>query len=271
MPRRSLWSRRKLSPVIFLKLNDWLATLQALHSCGIAHGDIKTENTLVFENNTSTAQNWTAKLSDFGSSILHLNKSTPDGRSHEEFRGTPYYRPPELSSGPRRLPKDQVKSADIWCWGMLVWEVMLNGFEEFYYYHDQDHVLHQIDYVKMDELRQNGDLNQRAVSSIAAVLRQSYHHENDSHQLGSLILGILQSVLENDPIRRPSANEIFRKLDSQSLGRYIPYWNFVLTQILHSQFHWLRLSSHSRAIPPETAGGNSVKELDELPFFDVSH
>jgi hypothetical protein len=44
-----------------------------------------------------------------------------------------------------------------------------------------------------------------------------------------------------------------------------------LTQILHSQFHWLRLSSHSRAIPPETAGGNSVKELDELPFFDVSH
>jgi hypothetical protein len=31
---------------------------------------------------------------------------------------------------------------------MLVWEVMLNGFEEFYYYHDQDHVLHQIDYVK---------------------------------------------------------------------------------------------------------------------------
>jgi serine/threonine protein kinase len=184
------------------------------------HGDIKTENALIFENSTSTAQNWTAKLSDFGSSILHLNKITPDGLSHEELRGTRYYSPPELGSGPCRLPRDEVKSADIWCWGMLVWEVMINGFDEFYYYYDHDHALHRIDYAEMDELRRNGELNQKAVSSVASVLRQSYHTENDSHKLGSLILSILRSVLEKDPVQRPCANEILRKLDSQSLGRY---------------------------------------------------
>jgi hypothetical protein len=103
---------------------------------------------------------------------------------------------------------------------MLVWEVMINGFEEFYYYYDRDHTTHRIEYVEMDELRRNGELNQRAVSSVNSVLRQSYHTENDSHQLGFLILRTLGSVLENDPVQRPSANEILRSLDSQNLGRY---------------------------------------------------
>jgi hypothetical protein len=119
---------------------------------------------------------------------------------------------------------------------MLVWEVMINGFKEFYYYYDHNHALHRIESVEMDELRRNGELNQKAVSSVAFELRQSHHTENESHQLGSLILSILRSVLEKDPMKRPCGNEILRKLDSQSLGMYTYPWNFVLIQILHTQF-----------------------------------
>ena len=42
------------------------AGLEALHRCNICHGDIKTQNVLVFRNGDT----WTVKLSDFGGSIV---------------------------------------------------------------------------------------------------------------------------------------------------------------------------------------------------------
>jgi hypothetical protein len=103
---------------------------------------------------------------------------------------------------------------------MLVWEVMIDGFDEFYYYYDQYPTKRRIEYDEMDELRQNGRLNQRAALSVESVLRHAHHAEDDNTQLRFLILSTLRSVLDKDPAKRPSAHELLNHMDSPRLGRY---------------------------------------------------
>jgi serine/threonine protein kinase len=49
--------------------------LQALHSCGITHGDLKFDNILLFKGPDNKAQ---AKLSDFGCSLINGNGKSDD-------------------------------------------------------------------------------------------------------------------------------------------------------------------------------------------------
>jgi len=84
-PHRALdtfWGVRDLVRMpLLVKANlcrDVAEGINALHDCGIAHGDIKPGNVLIFPNSKSTmgdkGRRFTAKLTDFGHSVCEFTK-----------------------------------------------------------------------------------------------------------------------------------------------------------------------------------------------------
>lgn len=90
--------------------------LAALHSCGVAQGDVKLENTLVCETDTGEI---VAKLSDFGHSILD---------DESRYIGTTIFNPPAIRQGKSTstLREDHYK-CDIFSYGLMVWEIVQDG------------------------------------------------------------------------------------------------------------------------------------------------
>jgi serine/threonine protein kinase len=95
--------------------------LEFLHSCGIAHGDMKLSNLMVFPGDSEEGPLFRAKISDFGMSVA---RDDPD--EQRVYRGTPGYVPPDVSSGDQ-LSQDDMYKCDIFAFGLCVWEVMNNG------------------------------------------------------------------------------------------------------------------------------------------------
>ncbi|CAL3969565.1 unnamed protein product [Diplocarpon coronariae] len=90
--------------------------LATLHGCGIANGDVKLENTLVY---SDTRDRLIVKLSDFGHSILD-----DDSR----YVGTAIFNAPEVRLGrsTSTLRRDHFK-CDVFSYGLLVWETLQDG------------------------------------------------------------------------------------------------------------------------------------------------
>ena len=94
---------------------DMVAGLEAIHACGIVHGDFKLDNVLVFKH---PARGFWAKISDFSHSILT--------KSAAVYLGTERYRPPGVVPGLEntRLQHDELLSCDIWCYGISIFELL---------------------------------------------------------------------------------------------------------------------------------------------------
>lgn len=95
---------------------DIIKGLSGLHACGIAHGDVKLKNTLVF----CYGDHIEAKLSDFGNSIF-------DDTSH--YFGTAMYNAPELRQKDIRgvRSRNDWYKCDIFSYGLSVWEILQDG------------------------------------------------------------------------------------------------------------------------------------------------
>ncbi|KIW21398.1 hypothetical protein PV08_01978 [Exophiala spinifera] len=104
------------------------AGVKSLHQLHLIHGDLKSENVLVFG---STPNQFVAKLADFGyvpmdysltnaaSGLSSHGKSTAAARL-----GTDQWNPPEpLDLG----SKNHLEARDVYAWGLLVLRVMLDG------------------------------------------------------------------------------------------------------------------------------------------------
>ncbi|KAF8247345.1 hypothetical protein K440DRAFT_601291 [Wilcoxina mikolae CBS 423.85] len=88
--------------------------LKALHDCDIVHGDMKCENILLF----GDAPNFTAKLADFGHSVTELDE-------REGLRAnTPPWNAPEDNGD---LNFIDLKAADIYCLGFVLWRILADG------------------------------------------------------------------------------------------------------------------------------------------------
>lgn len=113
----ALLARQTLPPILKRSLSlDVALGLRALHDCGIVHGDIKTENVLIFSHDVKT---YVAKLADFGFSVIETS---------EEERRLPGFTPPwEAPEAHSKIPMDQLKSTDLYSFGLLVWVVALDG------------------------------------------------------------------------------------------------------------------------------------------------
>lgn len=89
--------------------------LEAIHQEGIAHGDLKPDNILIFE----SGGRWCAKLCDFG---LSATENAGHTSSTVEYRGTPGWRPPEYyRQGLRTLTFQGHQRCDIFVFGLVVW------------------------------------------------------------------------------------------------------------------------------------------------------
>ncbi|CEI67966.1 hypothetical protein FVEN_g7761 [Fusarium venenatum] len=94
--------------------------LQALHTCGIMHGDLKLDNILMFKGRDGKIQ---AKLCDFGCS--HITNGTEHQEDKVEISaGTKPWNSPELY---KQVPVSQLRHIDTYSFGLLVWRVLLNG------------------------------------------------------------------------------------------------------------------------------------------------
>ncbi|USP80434.1 uncharacterized protein yc1106_07708 [Curvularia clavata] len=96
--------------------------LEALHSEGIVHGDVKPQNILVI--NSSSVQNdpesvITARLTDFGHSSFRL-----ENNGYESYVGTPLFSAPEVlatlygDSASKTLKREDWPKCDVWSFGL---------------------------------------------------------------------------------------------------------------------------------------------------------
>lgn len=99
--------------------------LQALHAVLVCHGDVKIQNVLVFVEDGELIP----KVSDFGeSAIIIQNEPTPN--LVRLPAGTPLLTAPELrrgATGNRLLHIDEATQADVYSFGLLLWEILKDG------------------------------------------------------------------------------------------------------------------------------------------------
>ncbi|KAJ5160424.1 uncharacterized protein N7482_007428 [Penicillium canariense] len=89
--------------------------LEAIHQEGIAHGDLKPDNVLIFD----SGGRWCAKLCDFG---LSASENAGQTSSSVEYRGTPGWRPPEYyRQGLKSLSFQGHQRCDVFVFGLIVW------------------------------------------------------------------------------------------------------------------------------------------------------
>lgn len=92
---------------------DITSGLEALHAQGVIHGDIKPNNILIFH---PWGRGYTAKIADFGSSILLSSTELPCLAP----RGTRLYRAPECANESTRLGRDDLIRTDLFSLGVTV-------------------------------------------------------------------------------------------------------------------------------------------------------
>lgn len=95
--------------------------LLALHTCGLIHGGVKTENVLICK---SPNRQHVAKISDFGFSVIAATEL-----AEIWIGGTDPWRAPEIGDGPVR--RDAAKYTDTYSYGLMVWSVCLDGSSPF--------------------------------------------------------------------------------------------------------------------------------------------
>ena len=105
---------------------DVAVGLKALHDSKVIHGDVKPSNILVFDT-SEVSRPQMAKLSDFGGSIFELDLA----HTHA-YGGTAMYNAPEQEGRGKYktegiLTRQDFYHADIYSFGLTVWEVIKNG------------------------------------------------------------------------------------------------------------------------------------------------
>ncbi|KAI2999946.1 hypothetical protein CBS147346_7306 [Aspergillus niger] len=118
--------------------------LRALHQCGIIHGDVKSENVLIFSH---PHRKYQAKVSDFGSSMVEdsLLNSVYVG-------GTRPWKAPETKSP---VSKESLKATDVYSFGLLLWRLATDGKDPFRFWTFLD--LHGEPYYQTLELLKEND------------------------------------------------------------------------------------------------------------------
>ncbi|KAF8848261.1 kinase-like protein [Acephala macrosclerotiorum] len=98
--------------------------LEALHSVKVCHGDVKTQNSLVFNNEGKLR----LKLSDFGQSIVALQD---DPSQVPVPLGTRLLNAPEIrkgsATGYSAFTIEDAIATDIYSFGLMTWEILKNG------------------------------------------------------------------------------------------------------------------------------------------------
>ncbi|KAH0541257.1 hypothetical protein FGG08_004262 [Glutinoglossum americanum] len=98
--------------------------LYALHCSSVIHGDIKSANVLLFANPQGAGEPYTAKLCDFGFSVIASDRSE-NTNAISLPRSVPY-NAPECRAG-KEIPFSSAYLADIYSYGMVLWDIWSGG------------------------------------------------------------------------------------------------------------------------------------------------
>ncbi|WKT54228.1 Ankyrin repeat [Fusarium oxysporum f. sp. vasinfectum] len=110
-------------------IGDVASGLSALHACKIIHGDVKMDNVLVFPSLDRPAKAL-AKLSDFGHSIIIAGAEGKQRTESARYGGTYLYNAPEVHDQENcPINQSDLHKCDVWAFGLLAWEVFLDGKE----------------------------------------------------------------------------------------------------------------------------------------------
>ncbi|KAF2823777.1 hypothetical protein CC86DRAFT_59943 [Ophiobolus disseminans] len=213
---------------------DVLNGLKALHECDIVHGDVKCANVLIYDDSASgTAENWQAKLADFSNSIA-LNEEEDRGQPFvgSMIRGTEPYNAPEVTDNVEINNFSSLKFADIWSFGLLALEVLLDG----------DHERRIAAFGDQQHLR----FEQRRDILLKHCERHLRVRHSQNHALVQVAMGLAENCLQHDPTARPNATNLLTYLHDKlaTPGRH--------------------------ALSPPSQHPQTLTSLDHLPFFNLS-
>jgi len=158
--------------------------LSALHSYGVIHGDMKSQNILIFHN-----PELTAKLADFSHSFLDT------GEIRRLVGGTPLYSAPEWNS---TATTEQLLQTDVYSYGIVFANLMV-GFDIFRQYED-----------KLSQNLENGQMKLQDLKATGLAIEyvKNVMHEADTADpalaLDDLptVLGVIDLTLQLDPSDR---------------------------------------------------------------------
>jgi serine/threonine protein kinase len=136
---------------------DVVLGLKVLHQCGVLHGDIKTHNVLVFENQdpeTRSQRPVIAKLADFSGVLFDMKNpmALPSGT-----------RPWNAPEWRQNLAPDQLLKTDLYSLGFLIFRIMADGkhpFLDFSFPADAS-------WSRVDVLKEDDDKMQRYMKSLS--------------------------------------------------------------------------------------------------------
>jgi ankyrin repeat protein/serine/threonine protein kinase len=164
------------------------SALQAVHSQGIVHADVKAQNVLIFLHESTQ---FCAKLSDFGNSITA-------GADYPIAAGTvPYLAPECLSPKEDSTCNEKYGNAryrDAYAFGILVWEMATECRQLPFYDVDPD---------ELPQMKRDGDNAARNILGHLPEDTPLYLRE------------IIRTLLQPDPLRRDSLNAVTGRLRSE--------------------------------------------------------
>lgn len=180
--------------------------LEALHNCGIYHGDLKMENVLAFDNYVESQLSErpiVLKLADFG------------GALHDVRRETSLPTPTKAWAAPdwaTAMTPEQVPKADMYSLGFLIWRIFAQGKDPFI----------------CDKLRSDQDLGilqsrmEEAKRSDAALFDhlRSFHQEKADLRY-PLIEHLMEHTIRKDPNQRSLSETRALLQESASVLRWV--------------------------------------------------
>lgn len=185
--------------------------LSILHACGIVHGDLTHRNVLIYKSKITTpGLPFTAKLSDFGGSIMDIAVNN----KHSLRMSTWPYSAPELG---QPLTADGIKKTDVYSFGILIWRTFL----------DCANILHTFGLTgertpqaedQVLELKRNEGFLVGAKRSVYAYAASKSVREEAT----LLILHTLENTVQHDPaVRDLARTQWIKRAEVSTLGVHL--------------------------------------------------
>lgn len=195
---------------------DIVCGLRFVHACGIVHGDVKQENTLIYADE-STPNGFIAKITDF--------ERSPQSTSNLMYTGTWLYNAPETrNSGHNSLKPDSLWLCDVFSFGLLSYEVLSSRTWKSVLNDQQNGLLGPGipmnnprtlgKAIEMPSIHENSNQNE-TLSLVRASITRSWGFSNS---LKRICQEISTATLPDDPLQRlPLGWEMVLKLLPQNM------------------------------------------------------